>query len=172
VDTDGVHPLASTVALEHHRGIHGTGYPDLGDGVIPHAMSQIVSVADIYEALTGARSYREPMKPEQACLVLAREAGTKLNTGFVKAFVSAVTFFPVGSLVRTNRDEIGIVMRTNSKDPLHPVIRITSDTLDEVFGEVDMSERDASGQYVRQIVQTIGGRPNVPLVDSLIAGAP
>jgi putative nucleotidyltransferase with HDIG domain len=172
VDTDGVHPLAPTVALEHHRGVNGTGYPNLGDGVIPHAMSQIVSVADIYEALTGARSYREPMKPAQACLVLAREAGTKLNTSFVKAFVSAVTFFPVGSLVRTNRDEIGIVLRTNSKDPLHPLISVTNDTFDEVFGEVDTSERDADGQYLRQIVQTIGGRPNVPFVASLIATAP
>ena len=172
VDTEGVHPLASTVALEHHRGINGTGYPDLGDGVVPHAMSQIVSVADIYEALTGARSYREPMKPEQACLVLARESGTKLNTAFVKAFVSAVTFFPVGSLVRTNRDEIGIVLRTNSKDPLHPMIRITNETFDDVFGEIDTSERDSDGQYVRQIVQTIGSRPNIPLVDSLLAGAP
>jgi HD-GYP domain-containing protein (c-di-GMP phosphodiesterase class II) len=172
VDTDGAHPLAPTVALEHHRGINGTGYPNLGDGVIPHAMSQIVSVADIYEALTGARSYREPMKPEQACLVLAREAGTKLNTAFVKAFVSAVTFFPVGSLVRTNRDEFGIVVRTNSKDPLHPLISMTNDTFDEVFGDVDTSERDANGQYVRQIVQTIGGRPNVPLVANLIASTP
>lgn len=172
VDTDGAHPLAPTVALEHHRGINGTGYPNLGDGVIPHAMSQIVSVADIYEALTGARSYREPMKPEQACLVLAREAGTKLNTAFVKAFVSAVTFFPVGSLVRTNRDEFGIVVRTNSKDPLHPLISVTNDTFDAVFGDVDTSERDANGQYVRQIVQTIGGRPNVPFVANVIASTP
>jgi len=51
------------------------------------------------------------MTPEQACLALARESGWKLNTAFVKAFVSAVTLFPVGSLVRTNRDEVGMVMR-------------------------------------------------------------
>ena len=172
INTEGVHPLVPTIALEHHRGINGTGYPNLGDGVIPHVMSQIVSVADIYEALTGARSYREPMKPEQACLVLAREAGTKLNTAFVKAFVSAVTFFPVGSLVRTNRDEVGIVLRVNSKDPLHPLISITNETFDSVIGQVDTSERDADGRYVRQVVQTIGGRPNTPLVASLIVGVP
>ena len=133
-------------------------------------MSQIVSVADICEALTGARSYREPMKPEQACLVLAREAGSKLNTAFVKAFVSAVTFFPVGSVVRTDRDEVGVVIRTNGKDPLHPVISITNDTFDAVLQQVDTSERDADGRYRRQIVQTIGGRPNTPLVASLLGG--
>jgi len=168
VQTTGVHPLAPTVALEHHRGVNGSGYPDLGEGVTPHLMSQIVSVADIYEALTGARSYREPMKPEQACLVLAREAGSKLNTTFVKAFVSAVTFFPVGSVVRTDRDEVGVVVRTNSKDPLHPVISISTDAFDSVLQQIDTSERDADGRYLRQIVQTIGGRPNTPVVSSLL----
>ena len=171
VDTVGVHPLAPTVALEHHRGINGTGYPDLGDGVVPHLMSQIVSVADIYEALTGARSYREPMKPEQACLVLAREAGTKLNTAFVKAFVSAVTFFPVGSFVRTNRDEVGMVVRTNSRDPLHPVITITNDTFEEVRQQVDTSERDGEGQYLRQIVQSIAGQPRSSALTALLSSA-
>lgn len=174
VDTVGVHPLAPTVALEHHRGINGTGYPDLGEGVVPHLMSQIVSVADIYEALTGARSYREPMKPEQACLVLAREAGSKLNTAFVKAFVSAVTFFPVGSLVRTNRDEVGMVVRTNSRDPLHPVIALTNDTFEEVRQQVDTSERDGDGRYLRQIVQSIAGQPRSSELTLLLstAGSP
>jgi putative nucleotidyltransferase with HDIG domain len=162
VNTAGVHPLAPTVALEHHRGIHGTGYPDLGEGVVPHVMSQIISVADIYEALTGARSYRQPMKPAQACLALAREAGTKLNTAFVKAFVSAVTFFPVGSMVRTTRGEVGVVVRTNPRDPLHPVIVLTNEAADEVHEEIDTSERDGDGRYVRQIAETISGRPQAP----------
>jgi HD-GYP domain-containing protein (c-di-GMP phosphodiesterase class II) len=168
-ETAGVHPLAPTIALEHHRGVTGTGYPDLGDGVVPHVMSQIVSVADIYEALTGARSYREPMKPEQACLVLAREAGHKLNTAFVKAFVSAVTFFPVGSLVRTNREEVGVVTRTNNRDPLHPIITLTDETFETVRGEVDTSARDEEGKYVRQIVQTIASRAHTPAIASLLA---
>ena len=37
-------------------------------GTVPHALSQIVSVADIYEAITGARSYQDPSMPEHACL--------------------------------------------------------------------------------------------------------
>ena len=59
VQTEGLRPLTAIVALEHHRSVKGTGYPDLGDDV-PHVMSQIVSVADIYEAITGARSYQTP----------------------------------------------------------------------------------------------------------------
>jgi HD-GYP domain-containing protein (c-di-GMP phosphodiesterase class II) len=155
VQIEGLWSLTPIVALEHHRGLKGTGYPDVGDGVVPHVMSQIVSVADVYEAITGARSYQDPTLPERACLVLARLAGHKLNTALVKAFVNAITFFPLGSLVRTTRDEIGIVTRTNSSDPLHPVLTLVDEALDGARGQIDTSTRDSSGGYERHIVETL-----------------
>jgi putative nucleotidyltransferase with HDIG domain len=156
VEIDGLRALTPTVALEHHRGFDGTGYPDLGQGIVPHLLSQLVSVADIYEAMTGARSYQDPAMPEQACLVLARLAGTKLNTALVKAFINAVTFFPIGSMVRTNRDETGVVVRTTTGEPLHPVIAVmTPDRQPRPSDVVDTSLRDASGAYERHVVETV-----------------
>ncbi len=155
VEIDGLRPLTPTVALEHHRGVDGSGYPDLGAGVTPHLLSQLVSVADIYEAMTGARSYQDPATPEQACLVLARLAGTKLNTAFVKAFVNAITFFPVGSVVRTSREEVGVVVRTTAGEPLHPVIALMAPDHRRMPGEVDTSARANAGDYERHIVETL-----------------
>jgi HD-GYP domain-containing protein (c-di-GMP phosphodiesterase class II) len=160
VETDGLRPLTPTVALEHHRAANGDGYPDLGAGVIPHLMSQIVSVADIYEAMTGARSYQDPATPEQACLVLARLAGGKLNTALVKAFVNAISFFPIGSVVRTDRDEMGVVIRTNPSEPLHPVIALLDAAYQRLPGEIDTSLRNR-GEYARHVVETL--RPTVSL---------
>ena len=154
VQTEGLHPLTPTVALEHHRGVKGGGYPELGDA-IPHPMSQIVSVADIYEAITGARTYQDPTPPERACLILARLAGDKLNTGLVKTFVYAITFFPVGSLVRTNRNELGLVVETNRKEPLHPVLALVDEGSYQPVGRVDTSERDSAGAYARHIAQSL-----------------
>jgi putative nucleotidyltransferase with HDIG domain len=154
VQTPGLRPLTPLVALEHHRSAKGSGYPDLGDRV-PHLMSQIVSVADIYEALTGARSYQDPTMPERACLILARLAGDKLNTTLVKAFVSAITFFPLGSVVRTNRDETGVVVSTNQNDPLHPVVMLLDERLETATGRIDTAARDASGQYERHVLETV-----------------
>ena len=154
VQTDGLWPLTPTVALEHHRGVTGIGYPDLGDAV-PHLMSQIVSVADIYEAITGARSYQGPTLPEHACLVLARLAGEKLNTSLVKAFVNAITFFPIGSVVRTSREEIGVVIETNPGSPLHPILSLVDGSFGGQTARVDTSVRDDSGAYARHIVETM-----------------
>ncbi len=153
VQIEGLRPLTPIVALEHHRGVNGTGYPDVGDA-IPHFMSQIVSVADIYEAITGARSYQDPTPPEHACLILARLAGQKLNANLVKAFVNAITFFPLGCVVRTSRDEIGIVIRTNHADPLHPVLTLV-DRDHNPSGQVDTGSRDGSGGYERHILETL-----------------
>jgi putative nucleotidyltransferase with HDIG domain len=154
VQTDGLRPLTPLVALEHHRSVKGGGYPDLG-GDVPHLMSQMVSVADIYEAITGARSYQDPTVPERACLVLARLAGDKLNTALVKAFVNAITFFPLGSVVRTSRDEIGVVIRTNEGEPLHPVLALSDERLQQDRGRVDTATRDSSGAYTRHILETL-----------------
>jgi hypothetical protein len=118
-------------------------------------MSQLVAVADIYEAVTGARTYQDPGQPEQACLVLARLAGGKLNAALVKAFVAAITFFPVGSVVRTDRDETGVVIATNPRDPLHPTIAIVAPDMGRLPGAVDTAARDASGAYLRHIQETI-----------------
>jgi putative nucleotidyltransferase with HDIG domain len=153
-NVQGLRPMTPTVALEHHRSFRGGGYPDLGDGVVPHSMSQIVSVADVYEAITGARSYQDPHPPEQACLILARLAGGQLNTALVKAFVAAVTFFPLGSVVRTSLGETAVVIRTNAQEPLHPVIALVG--ADGSRGdEIDTSERGESGDYMRHILETI-----------------
>jgi putative nucleotidyltransferase with HDIG domain len=154
VQIDGLRPLTPIVALEHHRSVKGSGYPDLADSV-PHVMSQLVSVADIYEAITGARSYQKPTLPEHACLILARLAGDKLNTALVKAFVNAITFFPLGSMVRTSRGETGIVIRTNSADPLHPLLRLIDEGSGQPSGQVDVSARDAAGAYQQHIVETL-----------------
>ena len=118
-------------------------------------MSQIVSVADIYEAITGARTYQDPTPPERACLILARLAGEKLNTALVKTFVNAITFFPLGSLVRTNRNELGLVVATTPGDPLHPVIRVLDQLTYEPTDRLNTATRDSSGAYERHISQSM-----------------
>jgi putative nucleotidyltransferase with HDIG domain len=171
VQTEGLRPLTPIVALEHHRSVKGTGYPDLGDAV-PHIMSQIVSVADIYEAITGARSYQAPTLPERACLVLARLAGEKLNSALVKAFVNAITFFPLGSMVRTTLDELAVVVGINPTDPLHPMLALVDAEGTGPGSQIDTSARDPKGAYLRHIVETVLPPGAAPDMTRFLAAAP
>ncbi len=54
----------------HHEKLDGTGYPEgLKGDQIPLA-SRVLAIADIFEALTGKRPYREPMEPEKAVALM------------------------------------------------------------------------------------------------------
>ena len=107
--------------------------------------------------------------PEQACLVLARLAGTKLNTALVKAFVNAISFFPLGSVVRTDRDEIGVVVGTNAGEPLHPTIALITPQYQRLDGFVNTSQRDMQGSYVRHVVETLMPSPDFDVTTFLAA---
>ncbi len=156
----GFSPVTPTIALEHHREFGGGGYPDLGE-LSPHPISQIVAVADTYEALTGARSYRDPLCPDEACLILARMAGRKLNPALVRAFVSMITFFPVGCVVRLSTGEVGVVVETRESEPLHPIIAVVTEEASDATAQsrIDTASRDEAGAYLRHVVETLPTSP-------------
>jgi putative two-component system response regulator len=78
---------ALDVILHHHERLDGSGYPDgLDDGSIP-VLAQIAAIADVYDALTSKRSYRNEVIPEMAIEELEKEAESgKLNKEFISTF--------------------------------------------------------------------------------------
>jgi putative two-component system response regulator len=63
------------IVRSHHERLDGSGYPDGLQGDRIPLVAQIVAVADVFDALTTARPYRDPMPPEAAYEELRREAG-------------------------------------------------------------------------------------------------
>lgn len=83
--------LTMLAALEHHVKFNGSGYPVLGANWRPHIASQMISVADIYDALRSRRPYREPLALEKIHGILRQDSGTALNPMLVEHFISMVT---------------------------------------------------------------------------------
>ena len=72
-----------TAISQHHERFDGTGYPR---GLAGHEISQagrIVAVADVFEVMTAARSYKRPMSVAAARRQLADSAGTQLDPACV-----------------------------------------------------------------------------------------
>jgi diguanylate cyclase (GGDEF)-like protein/PAS domain S-box-containing protein len=79
--------LASVVARAHHERWDGTGYPSgLAGADIPEAAT-IVAVADAFDAITSARTYREPRPMTVAAREIARGSGAQFNPAVVAAFL-------------------------------------------------------------------------------------
>ncbi|HZK81396.1 MAG TPA: response regulator [Humisphaera sp.] len=81
--------LAREIAISHHERFDGSGYPyGLAGQQIPMC-GRIVAVADVYDALTSRRVYKEAIPHEQAMSIIRRDRGTHFDPDIVDAFVRA-----------------------------------------------------------------------------------
>lgn len=71
----------------HHERIDGHGYYGLKADQIPLA-SKIIAIADTYSAITMRRSYKPPKSYEEASAIIKEVAGTQLDEGLVKVFLT------------------------------------------------------------------------------------
>ena len=70
----------------HHERWDGTGYPDGLAGESIPLSARVVSVVDVYDALTSERSYRRALTREEALAVMSDEAGAKLDPQIFNVF--------------------------------------------------------------------------------------
>ena len=79
------------VVRSHHEKWDGTGYPDgLAGENIPRT-ARILAVADVYDALTSSRSYRNAWTHERACEVIQKDRGTHFDPVVADAFLEVIT---------------------------------------------------------------------------------
>ena len=78
--------MGSLIALGHHEKYDGSGYPNglVGDHIA--LCARIVAVADVYDALTSARPYKQAWPSEQAYEYLGAQRGKHFDPQLVDAF--------------------------------------------------------------------------------------
>lgn len=78
--------VAAEIAVSHHEKFDGSGYPNgLGGEDIP-MVGRIVAVADVFDAVTSARPYKDPWPVEQATDYIRENDGRHFDPQCVKAF--------------------------------------------------------------------------------------
>ena len=113
------------IILEHHVRHDHTGYPHTETDI--HPLSQLVTIADAYDALTTLRVYKKPNQPVDAIKIIKDMAGRHFEPKAAAAFVDMVGVYPVGTMVRLSSNEVGAV--TEVKDDVNekPTIKILFD---------------------------------------------
>ena len=83
--------MAREIAATHHEKFDGSGYPQglIGDQI--PLCGRIVAVADVYDALTSRRVYKEAMTHEQARAIILRDRGSHFDPEIVQAFLRGET---------------------------------------------------------------------------------
>lgn len=84
----------SNIIRQHHEKFDGTGYPRGLKGEEICIESAILSLADVYDAITSNRSYRTPLNYKEAQREIAANAGTQFNPVIAQKFLELVKSKP------------------------------------------------------------------------------
>ncbi|HEX3975245.1 MAG TPA: HD domain-containing phosphohydrolase [Solirubrobacteraceae bacterium] len=79
--------LAAEIALTHHERYDGAGYPSGLSGTAIPLDGRIVAVADVFDALTSARVYKDAIDIPDAVEIILEGRGTQFDSDVVYAFV-------------------------------------------------------------------------------------
>jgi len=115
------------IIRHHHERWNGKGYPD---GVRKRAISlntQIVTVADVFDALVGDRPYRNGLPPYHALELIIAGSSEEFNEEIVACFIQCLILYPQGSIVTLNTGEAGTVIGLHPNYPSRPLIKILFD---------------------------------------------
>ncbi len=122
--TPNIHQLSLQVAAQHHEKLDGNGYPNklVGDDISLYG--RMISICDIFDALTANRCYKEGFPHVKAFTILRNLAEQNhLDKNLVEQFVQCIGVYPIGSLVELNSNKIAIVEQRNPEDPIKPKVR-------------------------------------------------
>jgi putative nucleotidyltransferase with HDIG domain len=119
-----------SAVLMHHEKEDGTGYPNKLSGDKIHIFAQIVSVADIYDAMTSNRVYREKDCPFDVFQLMEENSLGKLNPTVVFAFLNNMAAYYIGDKVRLSNDEIGEIIYINPRVVSKPIVKVGDKFID------------------------------------------
>lgn len=140
------------IILYHHERIDGSGYPIKITGEKMNIGVKIVSICDEFDNLIYG-NFVEPMKVHEAMEAIVAMGGQKFDMEVTKVFNESVAAYPVGTIVKTNENEVGIVLRQNNKCPTRPVIRILEDKNGKSI--TDWIEKDLTSELTLFIKDTL-----------------
>jgi HD-GYP domain-containing protein (c-di-GMP phosphodiesterase class II) len=132
--------------LDMHECVNGQGYPKGKMGPDISFLAKIVSLCDVFEALTHARVFRAEFSPYEAIKMIINKKDIIFERKIVKKFVEYMSIYPVGSLVHINTGEVGIVIAGNRQFPTRSVVRVLINA---------QKEAQSSGRIINLLNETM-----------------
>ncbi len=140
--------------LHHHERLDGSGYPTGLRGHDLSELTQILSIADTYDAQISGRCSQPPAPPSRALSELYRAAvAGQYATKLVQRLIHLLGVYPIGSLVRLNTGEQAVVIWVHSHSRLTPTIKLLKNSSGEPVEEQEII--DLSSQTTHETSRTI-----------------
>ncbi len=142
-ETNELSEISRSIVASHHEKLNGHGYP-LGIGQDKLSIyDRMITICDIFDALSAHRVYKPGIAQIKAFLILRElaEAG-QLDKRLVDQFIKCLGVYPVGSLVKLTSNRLAIVDSRNHDLPTKPKVKVFYSLQQNVFTptkEIDLS---------------------------------
>lgn len=136
---DTVSPLSRIVVFSHHERVDGSGYPRGLKGSEIHEFARVAAIADVFDALTSDRVYRDKWPTYKAAEYIMNNTERFFDYQLVKKFLPQISFYPNGVEVILSNGYRGIVKNQNIGFPTRPLIYLIEDDQgNEITKEMDL----------------------------------
>lgn len=110
-------------ALMHHERYDGSGYPNGLTGELLSDFAMIVAIADVYDAMTAARSYRVPLSPFQVIANFEKEGFQKYHTKYIYIFLHRIASTYQNNRVMLNDGRACKIVMLNQNSLSRPIVQ-------------------------------------------------
>ncbi|OGH55766.1 MAG: hypothetical protein A3G34_11385 [Candidatus Lindowbacteria bacterium RIFCSPLOWO2_12_FULL_62_27] len=158
------------MAVEHHENVDGSGYPYGKKSHEIHSHAKILALADVYNAMTKKRTYREGKAAVSAMKELLLMKDKKFDAAILKTFLGVMSVFPVGTIIKLSDGTFALVVRPNVGMPLQPIVKVLFDAEGKRLEQpVLVDLRSESPQDGVKIVGPVdpASLPRIDIVDEL-----
>jgi HD-GYP domain-containing protein (c-di-GMP phosphodiesterase class II) len=130
---------AKRMVLEHHERLNGSGYPKGLRGNQILELTQILSIADTYDAQISGRCSFPPVPPARALSELYRAAVEgHYHVYLVQRLIQLLGVYPIGSLVSLNTGEQAVVVWVHSHSRMTPTVKLLKDASGRPYSEQEI----------------------------------
>ncbi len=129
-DIDSISQNIKEAVLLHHERIDGSGYPYGLTGDSIDLLAKIISVADVFDAMTQNRVYKNKVSPFDAFEMFLTIGKTIFDSDIVDIFLKNMAAFYIGANVVLSNGETGQIVYIPPENILEPIINVGSDYID------------------------------------------
>lgn len=117
-------------ALMHHERCDGSGYPTAVKGDKIDKYAKVVAIADVYDAMTSSRVYRDSICPFDVIDNFEKDGLHLYEIEYIMTFLKNIANTYIHSQVRLSNDVIGEIIMINNNKLARPVVKAGSAFID------------------------------------------
>jgi len=118
---------AIDAAYGHHERMDGSGYPRGLTGDRIHPYTRMITIVDMYDAISSDRVYKKGRTHLEAINILTKACGTQLDAGLVIKFIECLGIYPPGNIVEMTSGEVAVIVEVHSTKRLKPKVTMLLD---------------------------------------------